>query len=93
MDFVVRVFLSAIAQRKQKIQNGLLLRAVSGQADLDMTRNNYRIDWLRNSANKVLHDTEEMIKKYNAEHPNEHATAYDICDILNVALKAAEEAK
>lgn len=47
---------------------------------------NYRIDFLRNSVNKLFHFMEELGMDFNKKHPDDCWTAADLGDVLVTAI-------
>lgn len=85
-DYAQRVFLKYTLTDVERIGHGIELRDwIHEQIRQGLYPNHYRRHWLMDSAEKVLSHLKSVAQAFNYTHADDHATIYDMLDILETA--------
>ena len=89
IEFVTSTFSKIKRIEQIKLKKALALRATMIQKlELNEEFDSYRLDFIRNSVDKLFTFMEELGKEFNSAHPDDKFTNHDIGDILATAIEA-----
>ncbi len=87
IDFAASTILDFVRDKDRRLRTGVELREALGKA---LARGeepfHYRIDWLRESSNRVTDLLQTLASEFNQAHPADMCSATDLVDVLATTL-------